>query len=96
MCSSDLAADGLVTVIGHHCQQKRFRICRDVEDKELQSTATEGDGFVLGKLVHQHLGHNCCGIAEVTEGEVAEAKYMDVCSWESILIIPRFSRRLVR
>ena len=37
------AADGLVTVIGHHCQQKRFRIRRDTEDKELQSTDTEGD-----------------------------------------------------
>ena len=37
------AADGLVPVIGHHCQQKRFRIRRDTEDKELQSTDTEGD-----------------------------------------------------
>ena len=93
------AADGLVTVIGHHCQQKRFRIYRDTEDKELQSTATEGDRLVLGKLVHQHLGNNCCGIAEVTEGEVAKAKYMDVCSWGSFVIrviIPRFARRLIR
>ena len=44
------------------------------------------------------LGHGC-GIAEVTEGEVAEEKYVDVCSWGSVLtkmIIPRFATRIMR
>ena len=37
------AADGLVPVIGHHCQQETLTIYKVREDQKLQSTATEGD-----------------------------------------------------
>ena len=68
------AADGFVPLIGHHCQKETLRICKDTEDQELQNTTIEGDSFVLSKYAHQHLRPNCCGIADITEGEVAEEK----------------------
>jgi len=37
------AADGLVLVVGHDCQQETLRVSKDTEDQELQSTAIEGD-----------------------------------------------------
>ena len=73
-CIEQGAAEGLVPVIGHHCQQETLRIGKDTEDQELQNTTIEGDSFVLSKYAHQHLRPNCCGIADITEGEVAEEK----------------------
>ena len=42
-CIEQGAADGLVPVLGHHCQQETLRIGKDTEDQELQRAAIEGD-----------------------------------------------------
>ena len=41
-CIEQGVADGLVLVIGHHCQQETLTICKDT-DQELQSTTMERD-----------------------------------------------------
>ena len=50
----------------------RHRICKRTEDQELQSTAIEGDWFVLDEEAHGNPGSNDCGIAEVYDSKISQ------------------------
>ena len=65
-------ADGHISIIGHHHQEKTFRDSKCQEEKGLCDAASTGDGPGWTQEVDQHLGHRVAGIGHVNDGQVWE------------------------
>lgn len=61
-----------VAVIGHHCKEEIFKVCKNKCKEELCEATCIGDALIICLDVRQHLDDCGCAETDVIQGQVGE------------------------